>query len=46
MTVGRDDDGPVNARQNAIIGVGGLLAPFREERIAQPGQSYPHRHHH
>jgi SAM-dependent methyltransferase len=39
MTVRRDDGGLLIARQNAIIGVGGLLAPFRPERKPQPGQS-------
>jgi hypothetical protein len=41
-TVGRGDDGGLlDAPQNAIIiiGVGGFLAPFRPQRIAQAGQS-------
>jgi hypothetical protein len=46
LTLRRGGGGLLNARQKAIIGVGGLLAPFREERIAQPGQTYPYRHRH
>jgi hypothetical protein len=39
-TVRRDGGGLLNARQDAIIiGLGGLLAPFGQERIAQPGNS-------
>jgi hypothetical protein len=34
MPVRRGDGGLVDVRQNAIIGVGSLLAPFRPERIA------------